>query len=330
MPCIFLTGATGFIGGTILASLYKSHPEIHIKALIRRQEDADHLKSIYPNLEPVIGDLSLLDLLKVTAGSVDFAIHATKEDVPAAHALIDGLAACYAADPPSPRLISISGTRSLIDLSLPVTGVADEDVRPWSDVDDIRAILSLPEERFHAKADQSIIAHAAVSGVGAILVSPGQLWGRGKGQVKKEGAAAAAYYAAVTARGRAFVVGDGSVAWSWSSIGDLGDAVVLLTERATSIHNSNQQGIGVNEEGYYFVRTDDVRMEDRAEAISKRLGLREVESVPVEVVADLHPFGPIMWGCGATFRADRLKSLGWRPKELDWRVLMEEEGGQRA
>jgi hypothetical protein len=37
-----------------------------------------------------------------------------------------------------------------------------------------------------------------------------------------------------------------------------------------------------------------------------------------------------MWGCGARFRADRLTSLGWRPKEVDWRVLMEEEGGGRA
>jgi nucleoside-diphosphate-sugar epimerase len=330
MPSIFLTGATGFIGGTILASLYKSNPEIHIKALIRRQENADHLQSIYPNLEPVIGDLSSLELLKATAASVDFVIHATKEDVPAAHALIGGLAACYAADPPSPRLISISGTRSLIDLSLPVTGVVNEDARPWSDVDDIRAILSLPQNRFHTKADQSIIAHAAATGVGAMFVSPGQLWGRGKGQLKREGAAAAAYYAAVTARGRAFVVGDGSVAWSWSSIGDLGDAVVFLMEQSMSSSNAKEQRVGVNEEGYYFVRTDDVKMKDRAEAIGKRLGLREVESVPVEVVADLHPFGPIMWGCGATFRADRLRSLGWRPKELDWRVLMEEEGGQRA
>ena len=330
MPCIFLTGATGFVGGTILASLYKVHPEIHVKALIRRQEDAEKLQSIYPNLSPIIGHLSSLDLLKETAASVDFVIHATKEDIPAVHALIDGLAASFTADPPSPCLISISGTRSLIDLSIPVTGVAKEDPRPWSDIDDIRAILSLPKERIHAKADQSIIAYAIASGVGAMLISPGQLWGRGKGQVKNEGAAAAAYYAAVKARGRAFVVGDGSVAWSWSSIGDLGDAVVLLMEQAMSSQNANQRRVGVNEEGYYFVQTDNVRMKDRAEAISKRLGVGEVESVPVEVVADLHPFGPIMWGCGAIFKADRLRALGWRPRELEWRVLMEEEGGQRA
>ena len=330
MPSIFLTGATGFIGGTILASLYKTHPELHVKALIRRQEDAETLQSVYLNLEPIIGDCSSLDLLKETAASVDFVIHAAQEDIPAAHALIDGLAASFAISPPSPRLISISGTRSLIDLSVPVTGVAKADARPWSDVEDIRAILSLPQERFHAKADQAIVAHAAASGVGAMLVSPGQLWGRGKGQVNAEGRAAAAYYAAVKARGRAFVVGDGSVAWSWSSIGDLGDAVVFLMDQALSGNNVDQQRVGVNADGYYFVQTDDVRMNERAEVISKRLGLGAVESVPPEVVADIHPFGRIMWGSGATFRPDRLKSLGWRPRELDWRVLMEEEGGQRA
>ncbi|KAK4909388.1 hypothetical protein LTR49_021840 [Elasticomyces elasticus] len=330
MSSILLTGATGFIGGAILAALYKAHPEIHVKALIRGQSDAQHLSSIYPNLQPIQGDLASLDLLKETAGSVDFVIHAARENIPAAHAFIDGLASSFASNPPSPRFISISGTRSLIDLSLPVTGVGKDDAQPWSDIGDVRTILSLPKERPHAEADQSIVAHASASGVGAMLVSPGQLWGRGKGHFRKESAAATAYYAAVSRHGRAFVVGDGSVAWSWSSIGDLGDAVTLLFDQAMSIRYAEQPRVGVNEEGYYLVRTDEVKMKDRAEAISKRLDLGEVERLGVEVAAELHPFGPIMWGSGATFRADRLRSLGWRPKEFDWRMLMEEEGNGKA
>ena len=58
----FLSGATGFVGGIILSSLHKTHLEIHIKALIRRQEDARELQSIYPDLEPRIGNLSSLIL----------------------------------------------------------------------------------------------------------------------------------------------------------------------------------------------------------------------------------------------------------------------------
>ena len=330
-PRVFLTGATGFVGGTILTTLCNHHPEAQIKALIRREEDAKHLQSIHPNLEPVLGALSDLDLLRETAASVDFIIHTTKEDIPAVLALIDGLASTSSANgtsaaSPPPRLISISGTRSLIDLSAPVTGIAPANSRPWSDVEDIKTILSLPKERIHAEADQAIVAHAIARGVATIRLAPGQLWGRGKGHVKSEGAAAAAYYAAVKKRGRAFVVGEGSVAWSWSSIGDLGEAVILLMDLALA----RDQRVWVNEEGYYLLQTDDVKMRDRADAISKRLGLGEVESVPAEVAAEYHPFGPLMWGCGATFRADRLRLLGWKPKEFDWRALMEEGGGERA
>lgn len=323
---VFLTGATGFVGGTILSALCNANPEAHVKALIRKEADAKHLRSTYANLEPVLGSLSDLELLKTTSASVDFVICATKEDTPAVLALIEGLASTFSAEPASPRLISISGTRSLIDLSHPVTGIKQERSRPWSDIDDIGTILSLPEERIHAAADQSVIARAVDKGLGAMLIAPGQLWGRGKGHVKKEGAAATAYYAAVQKHGRAFVIGDGSVEWSWSSIGDLGDAVVFLMNQALG----GTQRVGVNVEGYYFVQTDDVKMKDRAEAINARLKLGEVESVPVKVVADLHPFGPLMWGCGANIRADRLRALGWKPKEFDWKTLMEEDGGHRA
>lgn len=325
---IFLTGATGFIGGTILHSLHHSHPEIRIKALIRREEDAKSLQYVYPNLEPVIGTLSSLDLLTTTAKDVDFVINAARENIPAVHAMIDGLASSPIAGPPTPRLMSLSGTRSLIDPSLPVTGVGDPDSRPWSDIADAKTILNLPKGRPHAEADQSIIAHGIAKGVGVMLISPGQQWGRGKGHLKKE-SAAAAYYAAVKSRGRAFVIGDGSVAWSWSSTGDLGDAVTFLMKGALLSEHEESQ-LGVNEEGYYFVQSGDVSMMERAEAVSKRIGLGAVESVPVEVAAEFHAFGPLMWGCGATFRADKLKALGWRPKETDWRPLMEEEGGERA
>jgi nucleoside-diphosphate-sugar epimerase len=281
---------------------------------------------MHPTLEPVIGSLSDHELLRETAASVDFVVHATKEDLPAVLALIDGLASSHATEPPTPRLISISGTRSLIDLSGAVTGKAKKDALPWSDIADIRTILSLPKERPHAEADQSTIAHASTKRVGAMIVAPGQLWGSGKG-IKHEGATSAiAYYTAVTKRGRAFVVGDGSVKWSWSWVGDLGYAVMFLMDKALN----EPQSVGVNEQGYYLVRTDDVAMVDRAKAISQRLHLEEVESVTADVAREYHPFGPLMWGCEATFRSDRLNSLGWKPKKLDWRPLMEEEGGERA
>jgi len=80
--------------------------------------------------------------------------------------------------------------------------------------------------------------------------------------------------------------------------------------------------IRVNKDGYYFVQAGDVSLRERAKTVSKRLGLRDVETRVVEAATEIHPYGPLMWGCGARFRADRLRKLGWRPKEIDWRVLL--------
>ena len=329
-PSIFLTGATGFVGGSILSSLVRSHPNAHIKALVRKETDARELQSFYPNLEPIIGTLSSLSLLATTAASVDFVVHAAGDSIPAAQAMIDGLASSSTrtVTNPLPRLISLTGPRSLIDRSIPVTGDADN--RCWSDIADARTILSLPKERMHAEADQALVSYSTTKGVGTMLISPGQLWGRGKG-IRKE-ASSAMYYAAVKRRGRAFVIGDGSATWSWVSINDVADAVVFLMQQAmqSGSKGAAAERIGVNDEGYYFVQCQDLSMRERAEAVSKRLGLGEIESISAEAAAEIHPFGPIMWGCGARFRADKLSKLGWRPKETDWRALMEEEGGERA
>jgi hypothetical protein len=70
------------------------------------------------------------------------------------------------------------------------------------------------------------------------------------------------------------------------------------------------------------VQAGDVSLREKAKIVSKRLGLRDVETLGVEVATEIHPYRPLMWGCGARFRADRLRKPGWRPKEIDWRVLM--------
>ncbi|KAF7531915.1 hypothetical protein G7054_g8439 [Neopestalotiopsis clavispora] len=328
--CIFLTGATGFVGGTILSCLLKAHPSVRVKALVREESAAKELQSVYANLTPIIGELSSLSLLTSTAAEVDFVIHASGDNVPAVCAMIDGLASrATTTASPKPRLISLTGPRSLIDLSKPITGNLRASSRPWSDVTDAHTILNVPEDRMHAGADQAIVAHSIAKGVGTMLVSPGQLWGRGKGPLKKE-SNAAFYYAAVKSRGRAFVIGEGTATWSWTSVGDLGDAVVFLMDKALKSGGERRGQVGVNRDGYYFVRTGDLSMVERAKAVSERLGLGEVESISVDAAREIHPFGPIMWGCGERTRSDKLHELGWTPKETDWKALMEEGGGERA
>jgi hypothetical protein len=55
-----------------------------------------------------------------------------------------------------------------------------------------------------------------------------------------------------------------------------------------------------------------------------------VDSISVEEAKKIHPFGHIMWGCGERTRGDKLARVGWKPKQSDWKGLMEEKGGARA
>jgi nucleoside-diphosphate-sugar epimerase len=327
---ILLIGATGFVGGTILSRLASTHPHVHITCLIRKEEAATVLTSKYTNVTPVVSQGPSPTFLTALASKADLIINASGDNIPAICALLDGLASQHAAaDPPHPRLISLTGPRSLIDLSQPITGTLNPNSRPWSDFDDAASILSMPADRMHADADQAIVAHSITRGVGTILVSPGQLFGQGEGLFKNE-SNSAAYYAAVQARGRSFVIGDGTATWSWTSIRDLGDAVVFLAGLALGLGDDGKRQIGVNREGYYFVQTGDLSMMERALAVSERLGLGAVDSISVEEAKKIHPFGHIMWGCGERTRGDKLARVGWKPKQSDWKGLMEEKGGARA
>jgi hypothetical protein len=49
-------GATGFIGGDLLASLQEQYPEYEITCLVRTQDKADTIRAVYPDVKVVLGD----------------------------------------------------------------------------------------------------------------------------------------------------------------------------------------------------------------------------------------------------------------------------------
>lgn len=85
---IFVTGAGGFIGGSIAARLVREGHQV--SGLIRRPEQADELKTL--GIEPVIGSLDDRALLIAQAKAADGVINAASSDHRGAvEALIEGL-----------------------------------------------------------------------------------------------------------------------------------------------------------------------------------------------------------------------------------------------
>ena len=72
MARIFLTGATGYVGGDVLYRLQKSSPaNSHILCLVRDPENAKKLSESYPKVEIIQGDLDDSDLIEREARNAD-------------------------------------------------------------------------------------------------------------------------------------------------------------------------------------------------------------------------------------------------------------------
>lgn len=75
MPAkIFLTGATGYIGGDTLYQLNQSHPDFEYALLIRTQEKADKVLEQYPKARIVLGGLDDSETLRREAAWANIVI----------------------------------------------------------------------------------------------------------------------------------------------------------------------------------------------------------------------------------------------------------------
>jgi len=93
---VFLTGATGYIGGTVLTKLLSlPTPPSTITLLIRDEKKAQAISSIKTNgttLKPIIGSLQDLETLTKAAADADIVVNtADADDLPATKALIEGM-----------------------------------------------------------------------------------------------------------------------------------------------------------------------------------------------------------------------------------------------
>ena len=86
---VFITGASGFIGGSVAAHLVRAGHQV--RGLIRKTEHGAELKRL--GIEPVIGTLDDRALLIAEAQAADAVINAASSDHEGAvSALIEGLA----------------------------------------------------------------------------------------------------------------------------------------------------------------------------------------------------------------------------------------------
>ncbi|KAK8189108.1 NAD dependent epimerase/dehydratase [Phyllosticta capitalensis] len=241
-PKILLTGATGYVGGTVLHRLL-NHPSFTsspaasnpITLPVRRGAGGDDriakLTAAYGDarVKPVaITSLDDVDAMQALAAQHDIVVNAgTGFHPPSAEALMRGLAARKASSASNGPvwMMHTSGCSNISDK--PLTGVARPDVE-YDDADSAGVFAfeqAANETEWYAQraAELGVLRLGEELGVPAISVQAPCIFGTGEGLFQQAGLMIPVMMAHVLQKGYGFSVGDGTGDIDYVHVADLAD-----------------------------------------------------------------------------------------------------------
>ncbi len=280
---VFVTGATGYIGGSVATKLLEAgHAVI---GLARSDAAAAALKK--RGIEPLAGDLISYTPVFEAAKRVDAVINAANSDNPfVVLALLRGLAGS------GKVLIQTSGSSvvSSYDSGEPREAVFDEDA-PFT---------PQPEKATRVAIDQSILGARDICGV---VIRPGLIYGRGIG-VDAVSVQVPKLIDAARKAGVPRHVGRGLNVWSHVHITDVVDLFLRALKDAP-------RG------SLFYCESSEASMKSVAQAIGRMLGLGEdTEDWPLgAAVEGLGPGAHLTFGSNSRIRGVKSRALlGWAPQ----------------
>jgi nucleoside-diphosphate-sugar epimerase len=324
---IFLTGATGYIGGSVLTGLLQ-HPNasnFKITALIRGDESrVKKLASL--GVTPLVGSNDSYDIIQKAASESHVVIHTadSADDLPSTKAIIDGLNKRTQTTGKPAIYIHTSGT-----------GVLTEDVRGkkgsntvYNDLDPDQ-INGLADEQIHRNVDLFVInAAQANPQLKSVIILPPLIYGIGTGLFNRTSIQVPTLVRAALKRGKVEVIGPGEATWDNVHIDDLVDAYIILLDQLLAAYGPDAKSdakpspyLAIGREGYYFSENGRNSWRQLAEKIGEVLQKKgisksaKVTSFPDDEVESVlsGPASYIGFGSQSNSKAERLRKLGWKP-----------------
>lgn len=282
---IFITGAAGFIGGSIATGLVKKGH--HVTGLVRSAGQAEEMTAL--GITPVVGTLDDSALLTEQARKADGVINAASSDHRGAvEALIAGLKGS------NKPLLHTSGSSIVGDAS----GGQSSDVIYYED--------RLPEptvDKAARVAIDNLVLDAAKLGVRSAVICNTLIYGHSLG-VKRDSVQLPRLLKQAQKSGVVRHVGPGQNIWSNVHIEDVVELYALALEK-------NPAGT------FYFVESSEAAFVDMSNAIAQALGLGKAQDWP-------WGYEMANYGLGSNSRVrgkNARELLGWAPKRtsvIDW------------
>jgi nucleoside-diphosphate-sugar epimerase len=283
---LFITGATGYIGGSIAARLVAAGHTV--RGLVRDAARSGLLSA--QGIEPVPGSLDDEDVLEREARAAEGVVNAADADhLRSVQVLIRAMEGSGKA------LLHTSGSSVIGDDARGNSvseAIFDEDT-PF--------VVASAKLARHA-LNGTVLA-AAARGVRTAVICPALVYGVGKGANPKS-IQIPFLVEQARAHGAVRVVGRGVNRWSTVHIDDLAELYLLALERAPP-------------GAFFFAENGEVSFADIGAAIAERLGLGPVESVAPEEAARSWGTGRAYYtfGSNSRVRARRARrELGWMPR----------------
>ena len=284
---VFITGANGYIGGTIAHLLLQKGYEV--TGLVRQPQLVAELETL--GMKVVTGNLNDSDLITNEARLSDAVINtASVLDTFFIDTLINALRGT------GKTLIHTSGSSILGDN-------AEGQRSDFIYNEDVPLIPAVAKTLWVALNDH--VRNTAKQGIRSMVIVPTMVYGEGLG-LRKESIQLPFLYQLSLEKGMGVHVESGESIWSNIHVEDLGDLYVKILENGVA-------------GGYYFAENGEASFKDIAKEISRQMGKGEEtlsitinEAVTYFKNADIARFG--LASNSRCSSAKAKQTLGWRPK----------------
>lgn len=282
---ILVTGATGYIGGSVADRLCREGHEV--TGLTRTPEQAQKLKA--RGILPVIGSLDEAEKLADAARAADAVIHAASaDDFGAVVTLVTAL------EGTGKTLIHTSGSAIVADGA---DGTAPD--RPPLTEDD--AFTPQPFRRARVDMNRYVRQAALDKAVRSIVICPTMVYGTGRG-LQPDSDQIPKLIGLSRQLGKGVYFGAGDNRYSNVHIDDLAGLYLLALERAPG-------------GSFFFAENGSASFREIAGMIAARHGLNGTQSLPVaEITRQFGEAGRLGVASNSLVRAANARRLGWLPQ----------------
>ncbi len=283
---VFVTGATGYIGGSVAERLIASGHQV--VGLVRSAESIPLLKD--RGIESVLGNLDDPEIITNAAHQADAVIHAASADHPGAVVTL-----IAALERSGKTLISTTGSGIVADS-------ADGEYAGSVVYTEDTYFEPVPFRRPRVAMNRLVRQAAIDKGIRSVVICPSMIYGKGRG-LQPDSDQLPKMIALSKQVGAGVYFGKGLNRYSNVHIDDLVDLYLLALEKAPG-------------GSFFFAENGDASFKEIAEMISRSFGLGgKTVSVSVEdVVRQYGDAGRYGVASNSLVRAVNARRLGWSPK----------------